>query len=183
MVLPTKIPVACVGVLTNLGHALEFSIRALARFRGWDAWLPWQELPSADSQTMAPPGPATVSEPSSSLKPGECPPWLLPLNAHVAGWRHEPLPRVPVPTTLPTWPLELWAPLHAGPLCYAGPSWALGLPRPTSPVPGVPTLRYSPFAATLPARQQDSCTPPNGFRAYIRTNSKTTSILSIWLTH
>ncbi len=56
------------------------------------------------------------------------------------------------------------------------PPWALGLPRPTSPVPGVPTKRYSPFAATLPARQQGSCTPPNGFRAYILTNSKTTSI-------
>ena len=56
LVLKTKIPVACVGVLTILGHALQFSARALTRFRGWDAWLPWQELPSADSQTMAPPG-------------------------------------------------------------------------------------------------------------------------------
>ena len=35
--------------------------------------------------------PVTVSEPTSSLKPGECPPWLLPLDAHVAGWRHGPL--------------------------------------------------------------------------------------------
>ena len=68
---------------------------------------------------------------------------------------------------------------HPCPLRYPGPSWALGLPQPTSPVPGVPTKRYSPFAATLPAHQQDSCTPPNGFRAYIRTNSKTTSILLI----
>ena len=70
LVLPTKIPVTCVGALTNLGLALQFSSRALARSHGWDAWLPWQELPSADSPTMAPPGPATVSEPTSSLKTG-----------------------------------------------------------------------------------------------------------------
>ena len=60
---------------------------------------------------------------------------------------------------------------HPCPLRYLGPSWALGLPQPTSPLPGVPTKQYSPFAATLPARQQDSCTPPNGFRAYTSTNS------------
>ena len=59
---------------------------------------------------------------------------------------------------------------------YEASGWALGLPRPTSPVPGVPTQRYSPFVATLPTRQQGSCTPPSGFRAYIPTNSKTTSI-------
>ena len=68
---------------------------------------------------------------------------------------------------------------HPCPLRYPGPPWALGLPRPTSPVPGVPTQRYSPFAATLPTRQQGSCTPPNRDRAYTPTNSKTTSILSI----
>ena len=68
---------------------------------------------------------------------------------------------------------------HPCPLRYPGPPWALGLPQPTSPVPGVPTQRYSPFAATLPARQQGSSTPLNGFRAYFPTNSKTTSILSI----
>ena len=100
---------------------------------------------------MAPPGPETVSEPTSSLKPVECPPWLLPLDAHMAGWCHGPLPRVPVPTTLPTWPLALRAPLHAGPLRYPCPSWALGLPRPTSPVPGVPTKRYSPFNSHAPS--------------------------------
>ena len=114
-------------------------------------------------------------------KNGECPPWRLPLNAHVAGWRPGPLPWVPVPNALPTRPMAPRAPHHAGnpcPLRYPGPPWALGLPRPTSQVPGVPTQRYSPFAATLPARQQGSCTPPNGFRAYIPTN-KTTSILSI----
>ena len=56
LVLTTQIPVACVGVLTNLGHALKFSPRALTRSRGWDAWLPWQELSPADSPAMAPPG-------------------------------------------------------------------------------------------------------------------------------
>ena len=56
LVLKTKIPVACVGVLTNSGHAHKFSIRALTRSHGWDAWLPWQELSSADSPTTAPPG-------------------------------------------------------------------------------------------------------------------------------
>ena len=56
LVLTTQIPVACVGVHTNSGKALHFSTRALARDRGWDAWLPWQELSSADSPTMAPPG-------------------------------------------------------------------------------------------------------------------------------
>ena len=65
---------------------------------------------------------------------------------------------------------------HPCPRRYPGPPWALGLPQPTSPVPGVPTQRYSPFVATLPTRQQGSCTPPNGFGAYIPTNSKTTSI-------
>ena len=52
---------------------------------------------------------------------------------------------------------------HPCPLHYPGPPWALGLPRPTSPVPGVPTQRYSPFVATLPTRQQGSCTPPSRF--------------------
>ena len=115
-------------------------------------------------------------------KHGECPLWRLPLNAHVAGWRPGPLPWVSVPNALPTRPMAPRAPHHAGHPCslrYPGPPWALGLPRPTSPVPGVPTQRYSPFAATLPTRHQGSCTPPNGFRAYIPTNSKTTSILSI----
>ena len=72
---------------------------------------------------------------------------------------------------------------HPCPLRYPGPPWALGLSRPTSPVPGVPTQRYSPFAATLPAGQQGSCTPLNGYRDYIPTNSKTTSMLSICLTY
>ena len=41
---------------------------------------------------------------------------------------------------------------HPCPLRYPGPPWALGLPRRTSPVSGVPTKRYSPFVATLPTR-------------------------------
>ena len=93
-----------------------------------------------------------------------------------------PFPGCPCPMHCPrsqwrTGPRIMWT--HPCPRRYPGPPWALGLPRPTSPVPGVTTKRYSPFAATLPARQQGSCTPPNGFRAYIPTNSKTTSILSI----
>ena len=115
-------------------------------------------------------------------KHGECPLWRLPLNAHVAGWRPGPLPWVPTPNALPTRPMVPRAPhqrVTRAHYAIPAPPWALGLPRPTSPVPGVPTKRYSPFVATLPTRQQGSCTPPNGFRAYIPTNSKTTSILSI----
>ena len=90
----------------------------------------------------------------------------------------------PVPSTLPPWHTAPRAPHQRvtrahylsrpphGLLAYHG-----RLAR--CPVPGVPTQRYSPFVATLPTRQQGSCTPPNGFRAYIPTNSKTTSILSI----
>ena len=86
----------------------------------------------------------------------------VPRTAHVAYGAPGPAhSRSPVPTT------------------YPGPPWTLGLPRPTSPVPGVPTQRYSPFAATLPTRQQGSCTPPSRDRAYTPTNSKTTSILLI----
>ena len=44
-VLATKIPVACVGVPQIRAMPIKFSTRALARSRGWDAWLPWQELP------------------------------------------------------------------------------------------------------------------------------------------
>ena len=187
LVLPTKIPVTCVGVLTNLGVALKFSLVPLHGFVAGQRGSLGRNVPSAESPTMAPPGPQAASEPTSSLRSGECPPWLLPLDAHVAGWRHGPLfPRCPCPRHCPRghWRYgSRFMRAHPCPLRYPGPSWALGLPRPTSPVPGVPTKRYSPFAATLPAHQQDSCTPPNGFRAYIRTNSKTTSILSIWLTH
>ena len=89
-----------------------------------------------------------------------------------------PFPRVTRAHALPTRPM---APRISGspvPTTYPGPPWALGLPRPTSPVPGVPTQRYLPFIATLPTRQQGSCTPPNRDRAYFPTNSKTTSILS-----
>ena len=126
------------------------------------------------------PGHYTASEPTSSLNTGECPHWLLPHNAHVAGWRPGPFSEGHPSQALPTRPTALRAPHTAGhswPTTYPGPPWALGLPRPTSPVPGVPNQRYSPFAATLPTRQQGSCTPPNRDRAYFPTNSKTTSIL------
>ena len=42
--------------------------------------------------------------------------------------------------------------------------WTLGLLWPTSPVP---STRYSPFNSHAPSRSMDSCTPPNGFRAFI----------------
>ena len=103
----------------------------------------------------------------------------------MAGWRPEPLSEGhPCPRTAHA-AYGAPGPASAGhpyPLRYPGPPWALGLPRPTSPVPGVPTQRYSPFAATLPARQQGSCTPLSRYRAYSRTNSKTTSIF-VNLTH
>ena len=44
--------------------------------------------------------------------------------------------------------------------------WTLGLLWPISPVPGVPSTRYSPFNSHAPSRSMDSCTPPNGFRAF-----------------
>ena len=81
--------------------------RALARSHGWDAWLPWQELPSADSQTMAPPGAATVSEPTSSLKLSALhgySPSMLTWQAGAPG----PFPGCPCP-------MAPGAPHHAGP--------------------------------------------------------------------
>ena len=54
LVLATGIPVACVGVHKNSGHALQIFPRALARYRGWDAWLPWQELPLPNPQQWHP---------------------------------------------------------------------------------------------------------------------------------
>ncbi len=109
----------------------------------------------------------SFSQPKSQLKPL----YLI----HSTG----PFPGCPCPMHCPR---GQWRPgprimrVHPCPLRYPGPHWTLGLPRPTSPLPGVPTKRYSPFVATLPAHQQGSCTPANGFRAYIPTNSKTTSI-------
>ena len=122
------------------------------------------------------------------LRAYQLPNWGVPFpatpppNAHVAGWRPRPLseghpcPRTAHATYGAPGPASAG---HPCPLRYPGPSWALGLPRPTSPVPGVPTQRYAPFVATLPTRQQGSCTPPNRDRAYTPTNSKTTSISSI----
>ena len=56
LVLATQIPVACVGVLTNLGHALKFSIVPLHGLVVGTRGSPWQELSSADSPATAPPG-------------------------------------------------------------------------------------------------------------------------------
>ena len=44
--------------------------------------------------------------------------------------------------------------------------WTHGLLWPTSPVPGVPSNRYSPFNSHALSQSMDSCTPPNGFRAF-----------------
>ena len=109
----------------------------------------------------------------SLATPPQCPCAVLAPRA--------PFRRSPVPSTLPPWHSAPRSRISGSPVptTYPGPPWALGLPRPTSPVPGVPTQRYAPFVATLPTRQQGSCTPPKRDRAYTPTNSKTTSILSI----
>ena len=131
LVLKTKIPVACVGVLTISGHALKFSTCALTRSRGWDAWLPWQELPSADSRTMAPPGttpPPSLPAPElGSALPGDSPSTLT-WQAGAPG----PFPRVTRAHALPTRPMAPLAPHQRvtcahytipaphGPLAYHG---------------------------------------------------------------
>ena len=127
------------------------------------------------------PGHYTASEPTSSLYWGV--PSLATTPQHSRG---RLAPRAPSLGTRAQCTAHAAngtpGPASAGHPCalrYPGPPWALGLPWLTSPVPGVPTQRYSPFVATLPTRQQGSCTPPNRDRAYIPTNNKTTSILSI----
>ena len=125
------------------------------------------------------PGHYTASEPTSSLNTGSAlsgdSPSTLKWQAGALG----PFPRVAHAQYTAHAAYGAPGPASAGhpcPLRHPGPPWVLGLPRPTSPVPRVPTQRYSPFAATLPTRQQGSCTPPSGYRAYVPTNSKTTSI-------
>ena len=167
MVLTTQIPVACVGVLTISGLAPQFSLRALTRSHGWDTWLPLAGTTLCRFSRYGTPGHYTASEPTSSLTPGSAPHGTSPETHTWQAGLPGPFPRVtrahntahaangaPGPRTKQA---------HPCPLRYPGPPWALGLPRPTSLVPGVPTQRYSPFAATLPTRQQGSCTPPNGF--------------------
>ena len=71
-----------------------------------------------------------------------------PSDAHVAFWRFGSLSE------------GRPCPLH-----YLGPLD----PWPTladCPVPGVPSTQYSPFTSHAPSRSMDSCTPPNGFRAF-----------------
>ena len=114
-----------------------------------------RNVPYAESPTMAPPGPQAASEPTSSLRSGECPPRLLPLDAHMAGWRHGPLfPGCPCQRHCPRghWRYgSRFKRAHTCPLRYPGPSWALGLPRPTSPVPGVPTKRCDTMRSHAPS--------------------------------
>ena len=66
---------------------------------------------------------------------------------------------------MPTWHLWCSGSRSVGRLCpvrYPGPLD----PWPTTSVPGVPTTRYSPSQATLPAGQFYYCTPPKGYRAF-----------------
>ena len=127
------------------------------------------------------PGHYTASEPTSSLNTGECPSQQLPTTLTWQAGAPGPFPRVTRPTHCPR------GLRHSGPRIQQV-TRGHYLTRPpmgpwptTADKPGarVPTQRYSPFAATLPTRQQGSCTPPNRDRAYFPTNSKTTSILSI----
>jgi len=96
LVLPTKIPVACVGVLTNLGLALKIS---LVPSHGFVAGQLGDCLRAYQL-------PMIWGVPSLATPPRRSRGRLAP-RAH--------FPRVPVPTTLPTRPLVLQVPLHAGP--------------------------------------------------------------------
>ena len=82
--------------------------------------------------------------------PGPFPGCPCPMHCPRGHWR-------PRPSIMRAHPCPLPIPALHGPLAYHG-----RLAR----CPGVPTQRYSPFVATLPTRQQGSCTPPNRFRAY-----------------
>ena len=123
------------------GHALKFSSRALTRSHGWDTWLPWQELPSSDSPTMAPPGTATASEPTSSLKTGSALPGDSPSTLTWQAGAPGPFPGCPCPMHCPR---GQWRPgprimrvTHAH---YAIPAPPLG-PWPTA-AKAVPTARF-----------------------------------------
>ena len=80
------IPAACVGVPYKFRPGPLIFSRALAQFRGWAAWLNWQEFPICRTLTTAPPGPEAVSKPTCSLRmnPGSALPGYSPVYAHVA---------------------------------------------------------------------------------------------------
>ena len=172
MVLPTKIPVACVGVLTILDHAPQFSARALTRSRGWDEWLPWQELPSADSRTMAPPGTTLLRAyqlpklgsalPGNSPSPltwqagvpGPFPGYPRPLHCPRGRWR--PGPRIsgsPVPTTLSRPPMGPWPTALPG---ARGTHSAILTVRSHAPNPSTGLLRPSKQGSSLHSHQQQN---------------------------
>ena len=89
------------------------------------------------------------------MNAGSAPPGYSPVYAHVAFGATGPVSDgTPVPSTL---------------------SRSLGLLWPTSPVPGVPSTRYSPFHSHAPSRSMDSCTLQKGFEPSSHTNNKTTS--------
>ena len=73
------------------------------------------------------------------------------------------------PHPMPTWHFGTTGPVpRVARAHYTIPvPWTLGLLWPTSLAPGVPSTRYSPFNSHAPSRSMDSCTPPNGFRAFI----------------
>ena len=107
LVLTTQIPVACVGVLANSGpmpssfppvpsHGLVAGTRG-SLGRNSPLPIPKQWHPRALHCLRA----------YQLPKHGECPLWRLPLNAHVAGWRPGPFPRVTRPTHCPR---GLWRP-------------------------------------------------------------------------
>ena len=143
------IPVACVGVHYKFGPCPQIFLRALTPFRGWAAWLTWQELPSAELEPwhpralrLSPSLPAPYERGGvalSGIAPVPCPHGML-------------VPRVPfqgslVPTALPTWHFGAPGPFpqvaHAH---YTIPvPWTLGLLWPTSPVPGVPSKQILTF--------------------------------------
>ena len=132
LVLTTKIPVACVGVLSIFGPCPPIFPRALARFRGWDAWLPLAGTLLCRFSGYSTPGHHTASEPTSSLNwrvpslatPPQCPRGVLAPRVHFRG--------SPVPNTLPPWHTAPRAPQQRvtrahytipaphGPLAYRG---------------------------------------------------------------
>ena len=141
-VLTTKIPIACVGVLTNFGPCPRVFVSCPCTVSWLGRVAPLAGTTLCRFSDDGTPRALHCLRAYQLPKNGECPLWQLPLNANVAGWRPGPLPWVPAPNALPTRPMAPRAPHHAGhpcPLRYPGPPWALSLPRPTSPVPGVPT--------------------------------------------
>ena len=180
MVLTTQIPVACVGVLTNSGHALKFSHVPSHGFVAWTRGSLGRNSPLPIPQRWHPRALHSLRAyhlpKLGSALPGDSPSTLT-WQAGAPG----PFPRVTRAHALPTRPMAPRAPHQRvtrahyaipaphGPLAYRG-----RLARCPGTHSAILTVRsHAPNPSTgLP-------TPPSGFRAYFPTNSKTTSILSI----